>query len=204
MLEEPIALYQELGLWKIDDIMRDLKNPALKAVVMFITQALPLKKQAELMDKRTQAGQCDEARNCCFLVCGPAICSQCGLKLRRGPKLGLHTPHCSGHSSDEQGNCKWHRRHFSLTGRKMAFSCTTSPKAYSSWRPGQTKDLWDLSNPNDDSFFVLGFFLGRGSDMGTTGDRRFSFVHCFHTYISDGYEENELSNSNILEQSASG
>jgi len=36
MLEEPIALYQELGLWKIDDIMKDLKNPALKAVVMVL------------------------------------------------------------------------------------------------------------------------------------------------------------------------
>lgn len=41
-------------------------------------------------------------------------------------------------------------------------------QTHSCWRPRSTEDFWDLSNQNDGSFFVLEFFLGRGSDLVTT------------------------------------
>lgn len=127
------------------------------------------------MDKRTQAGQCDEARNGCFPVCGPAVCSQCEFKPWRGLSWVYIPQPCSGKyccrfcpsgpmleelylrrcwgflgklsvagefPSAFTSSCRtliWGtgqlavigtERHFSLTGRKMVFSCTTSPKVF--------------------------------------------------------------------------
>lgn len=43
MSEEPVARCQELGLWKFDDVSRDVGNPSLKAIVMLMELVFQLK-----------------------------------------------------------------------------------------------------------------------------------------------------------------
>lgn len=43
MSEKPLAQYQELGLWKVDDTVKDPGSPALKAIVMVLELIFQLK-----------------------------------------------------------------------------------------------------------------------------------------------------------------